>query len=111
MVSTHKLRGLRLLTQKAYAMPRKSIGLLIASVLCLPVVLVGQDKVVIVRHGSTPEGDITRARADAVLLLRQAQLVGEKAHAQRLENLIRECDVAYKQFSTLQQDTQGSPRK
>jgi hypothetical protein len=66
----------------------------------IPAVLVGQDKVIIVRHGSTPEGDIIRARADAVLLLKQAQLVGEKAYAQQLENLIRECDVVYKRFST-----------
>jgi hypothetical protein len=33
-------------------------------------ILFGQDRVVVVRHGSTPEGDIIRARADAVLLLR-----------------------------------------
>jgi hypothetical protein len=66
----------------------------------LPAVVFGQEKVVIVRHGSTPEGDIIRARADAVLLLRQAELIGEKAYAQRLNNLIRECDVVYKRFST-----------
>ena len=54
----------------------------------------------IIRHGSTPEADIIRARADAVLLLKQAELTGEKAYAQRLDNLIRECDVVYKRFST-----------
>jgi hypothetical protein len=63
----------------------------------------GQDKVIIVRHGSTPEGDIIRARADAILALKQAQLIGEKAVAQRLENMLKECDVAYKQFATRNQ--------
>jgi hypothetical protein len=80
-------------------MPIKSVLLLVVF-LCWPVVLLGQDRVVIVRHGSTPEGDIIRARADAILLLKHAELTGEKAYAQRLENLIRECDVVYKRFST-----------
>ena len=74
--------------------------MLVALASLLPALVVGQDRVIVVRHGSTPEGDIIRARADAILLLRQAQLTAEKVYAQRLENLIRECDVVYKRFST-----------
>jgi len=64
--------------------------------------LCGQ-QVVIVRHVATPEQSILRARADAALTLAQAQLVGENALAQRLENMIRQCDVVYKQFATRKQ--------
>lgn len=74
--------------------------LLAIAMIAIPAVLFAQEKIVVVRHGSTPEGDIIRARADALLLLRQAELTGEKAYAQRLDNLIRECDVVYKRFST-----------
>jgi hypothetical protein len=80
-------------------MSTKSL-LLIFLCLVSPAICFGQERLVIVRHGTTPEGDIIRARADAILLLRQAELVGEKAYAQRLENLIRECDVVYKRFAT-----------
>jgi hypothetical protein len=72
--------------------------------LCLmPSILHAQPTVEIYHHNSTAEGDILRARADAVIALSQAQLIHEKAVAQRLENMIRECDVAYKQFSTRNQ--------
>ncbi len=66
----------------------------------------GQEKVVIERHGSTPEGDIIRARADAVLAMKQAELIGEKAVAQRLENMITECDAARTRLSTRNQMSQ-----
>lgn len=79
---------------------RRRLLLCVMAIVMTPTVLLGQDKVIIVRHGSTPEGDIIRARADALLLLKQAELTGEKAYAQQLENLIRECDVVYKRFST-----------
>ena len=81
-------------------MSMKAAGLLVAVFLFSPVVLLGQNRVVIVRHGSTPEGDIIRARADAALLFKQAELTGEKAYAKRLDNLMKECDVVYKRFST-----------
>ena len=103
-------------------MPAKATGLPIAVFLFLcssaliPAVLFGQDRdrhragrevdrhhagrEVVVGHGWTLEADIIRARADAVLLLKQAELVGEKAYSQRLDNLMKECDVVYKRFST-----------
>ena len=65
-----------------------------------PQMLYGQDRVIIVRHESTPQGDVIRAEADAALLLKQAELIGEKANAQRLENMMRECDVAQKRMIT-----------
>ena len=65
-----------------------------------PDVLSAQKRVIIVRHGSTPEGDIIRARADAALLYKQAAFVGEKAYSQRLDNMMKECDVVYKRFAT-----------
>jgi hypothetical protein len=66
-------------------------------------ILQAQTKVEIYHHNSTAEGDILRARADAVVALSQSQLIHEQAVAQRLENMIRECDVAYKRFSTRNQ--------
>ncbi len=65
-----------------------------------PGVLCAQERVVIEHHVTTPEGDVIRAKADAALLLKQAELVGEKAQAQRLANMMTECDVRYKQMVT-----------
>lgn len=79
------------------------IAPMLVTLVLSPRILLGQNKVLVVRHGSTPEGDLLRARADAVLALRQAELVGEKALTQRLENMIKECDVAYKRFATRQE--------
>ncbi len=90
------------LTQKAHVMLKNSVGLLIAAMLCLmPSILHAQRRVEVYHHDSTAEGNILRGRADAVIALSQARLIHEQAIAQRLENLIRECDVVYKRFSTL----------
>ena len=72
-----------------------------------PGVLCGQERVIIEHHVTTPEGDVIRAKADAALLMKQAELVGEKAQAQRLANMLTECDVAYKKMVT-QSKTKGT---
>jgi len=82
---------------------RVSILLVILGQLSAASIVFGQRGVVVVHHVSTPEQSILRARADAALTLAQAQLVGERALAQRLENMIRQCDVVYKQFATRKQ--------
>lgn len=69
-----------------------------------------QDKVVVAGRGATPEGDIIRARADAVLALKQAELVGEKALAQRLDNMIKACDVAHTRMATRNQMQRDAAR-
>jgi hypothetical protein len=78
------------------------VRLLVVLAALAPQMLQGQDRVIIIRHESTPEGDIIRAGADAALLLKQAELVGEKANAQRLQNMMTECNVRYKQMRTRQ---------
>ena len=103
--SDHRVSGFYLTHErKCYAFKDRespvAVFLCLCSSLLIPAVLFGKDKTVIVRHGSTPEGDIIRARADAVLLYKQAELTGEKAYAKRLDNLIKECNVVYKRFST-----------
>ena len=60
----------------------------------VPTILQAQPRVEIYHHNSTALGDILRAKADAVVALKQAQLIGEQVLAQRLENMIRACDVA-----------------
>jgi hypothetical protein len=82
---------------------KKSIRLVFVVILCLPNILFAQTKVESYHHDSTAEGNILRGRADAVVALSQARLINEQAIAQRLENMIRDCDVAYKQFSTRNQ--------
>ena len=82
------------------------VSLMVASILAafsVPTILQAQPRVEIYHHSSTALGDILRAKADAVVALKQAQLIGEKALAQRLENMIRACDVKHKQFSTRNQ--------
>ncbi len=77
---------------------RACLAALVVVAVPMPNVLRGQDRVVIVRHESTPEGDVIRAKADAALLMKQAELIGEVANAQRLDNMLKECDVRYKQM-------------
>jgi hypothetical protein len=80
-----------------YSAPTKhALCVLLVVAALAPRVLQGQ----VIIHEVTPEGDIIRARADAALLYKQAELVGEKANAQRLNNMLKECDVAYKQMET-----------
>ena len=61
----------------------------ILAAVSVPPILQAQPRVEIYHHNSTALGDILRAKADAVVALKQAQLIGEQALAQRLENMIR----------------------
>jgi hypothetical protein len=76
------------------------LQMLVVLAMLPPGVLCAQERVIIEHHTTTPEGDVVRAKADAALLLKQAELVGEKAQAQRLANMLSECDVAYKKMVT-----------
>jgi hypothetical protein len=74
----------------------------------LPGAVCGQDTVVVVGHESTPEAELIRAKADAALLQKQAELVGEVAKAQTLQNLMKECDLKYQRMLTYKK-TKGTP--
>lgn len=89
------------MTHKVTFVASLLVGLALAPM--TPTVVHAQPRVEIYHHSSTALGDILRAKADAIVALRQAELIHERAIAQRLENLIRECDVVYKRFTTRNQ--------
>jgi hypothetical protein len=56
---------------------------------------------------TTPQADLIRAKADAELMKKQAELVGKIADAQQLDNMLKECDLAYKKMVS-DQKTKGT---